>query len=137
MKGQGSNEMKPNETNLTAKMQKALAALLDNPKVEDAARVCGVTRITLWRYMQDEHFQTEYRAAQRLVVDSAISELQAATSEAVQTLKRNLKCGSFSAENMAAQAILSHSMKALEVRELIERVDRLEKVYAARGVKTA
>jgi hypothetical protein len=105
---------------LTPKQRKAIAALIEHPSMDGAAKASGVTRQTLWLWMQQEAF-------------GAIAELQNATAQAVRTLVRNLDCGNSFAENGAATTILSHSLKALELRDLIARVDELEK----RGIKRA
>ena len=118
---------------LTRKAEQAIAALLEHPTIAEAARGCGVSERSLWRWLQRDDFQKRYRTAQRAVVDSAISELQAATKEAVTTLRRNLNCGNFFAENAAAQAILSHSFKAIEVRELQEQIDEIKTLLETRA----
>ncbi len=117
---------------LTRKAEQAIAALLEHPTIAEAAKACGISERSLWRWLQRDDFQKRYRAAQRAVVDSAISELQAATKEAVTTLRRNLNCGNFFAENAAAQAILTHSFKAIEVRELQEQIDEIKTLLAVR-----
>jgi 16S rRNA C1402 (ribose-2'-O) methylase RsmI len=78
--------------------------------------------------MQETEFMKRLRAAQREVVNAAIGELQAATTEAVKTLRRNLNCGIAFAENSAATTILTQSFKVIEMQELAERVERLEQL---------
>ncbi len=123
-------ESKGHGEKLTRKAEQAIAALLEHPTMAEAARSCGVSERSLWRWLQRDVFQKRYREAQRAVVDSAITKLQAATVRAVETLERNLTCGSFFAENAAAQAILTHSFKAIELQELQSRIEHLEKTFA-------
>jgi len=126
-------------TRLSRKAEQAIAALLEHPTIPEAAKACGVSERSLWRWLQREDFQKRYREAQRAVVDAAISELQAATKEAVSTLRRNLNCGNFFAENAAAQAILTHSFKAIEMQEMQQRIERLEQILESsngrRGIR--
>jgi hypothetical protein len=124
---------------LTRKAEQAIAALLEHPTMAEAARSCGVSERSLWRWLQREDFQKRYREAQRAVVDSAITKLQAATLRAVETLERNLTCGNFFAENAAAQAILTHSFKAMELQEMQQRIERLEQILDAqkKGMRRA
>ena len=126
-------ESKGHGEKLTRKAEQAIAALLEHPTIDEAARACGVSKRSLWRWLQREDFQRQHRKAQRAVVDGAIAELQAATKEAVKTLRRNLRCGNFFAENAAAQAILTHSFKAIELHELQSRIERLEQTLDAQG----
>jgi hypothetical protein len=88
--------------------EKALAALLNASTVRDAATQSGLSEETLYRYLRDEDFKNEYHQAQRQVVESAISGLQQAANEAVETLKRNLTCDNPQAEIRAAQLILDN-----------------------------
>lgn len=106
--------------------QKAIAALLTCKTMAEAARTCGISQKILWAWLQDAGFQRDYQAAQRVVVDGAIAKLQAATDKAVETLIKNLGSSNDFASNAAAQAILSHSQKAIEQRDVTDRLARLE-----------
>jgi len=125
-------ESKGHGEKLTRKAEQAIAALLEHPTIDEAAKACGVSKRSLLRWLQRDDFQKRYREAQRAVVDSAITKLQAATVRAVETLERNLTCGNFFAENAAAQAILTHSFKAIEMRELQEQIDEIKTLIATR-----
>ena len=118
---------------LSRKGEQALAALLQHATIKDAARACGISEKSLWRWLQREDFQKRYREAQRAVVDASIAELQGATKEAVKTLRRNLTCGNPFAENTAATTILAQSLKAIELQELQERIERLEQMLEMQG----
>ncbi len=115
---------------LSRTQEKAIAALLSTRTIGEAAKVCGVNDATMWRWLQLPDFQAAYRAARRQVVERAITELQAATGEAVETLKRNLTCGKPEAENRAAQIIIEQAIKGVELVDLQERVERLETLLA-------
>jgi kynurenine formamidase len=98
--------------------------------LKDAAAQAKVSEVTLWRWLQDEDFAKAYRAARRQVVERAVSELQAAASEAVETLKRNLHCENPGVEIRAAQIVLEQAVKGIELIDLQERVERLEGLLA-------
>jgi len=88
--------------------EKALAALLTSSSVKDAALASGLSEETLYRYLRDEEFSEEYRSARRQIVETAVSGLQQAANEAVETLRRNLACDNPQAEIRAAQLILDN-----------------------------
>ena len=115
---------------LTKKQEAAIAALLSTSVMKDAAAQVGISDVTLWRWLQLPEFEAAYRAARRQVVERAITELQTAASEAVETLKRNLSCGKPEAENRAAQIIIEQAVKGVELIDLQERVERLETLLA-------
>ncbi len=111
---------------ITRKYEQAIAALLSEPSIKAAADACKIGEGTLYRWLQLPDFQTAYRAARRQVVERAVSELQAACGEAVETLKRNLHCENPAVEIRAAQIILEQSIKGVELVDLQERLERLE-----------
>ncbi len=115
---------------LTRKHEQAIAVLLSTPSIPEAAKVVGIGEATLWRWLQLPDFQAAYRAARRQVVERAVSELQAAASEAVETLKRNLHCENPGVEIRAAQIVLEQAIRGVELIDLQERVERLENLLA-------
>jgi transposase-like protein len=116
---------------LTKKQEAAIAALLSTSVMKDAAAQVGISDVTLWRWLQLPEFEAAYRAARRQVVERAVTELQAATGEAVETLKRNLHCENEAVEVRAASIILEQAVKGVELIELQERVQRLEELSAS------
>ncbi|MDQ3302178.1 MAG: hypothetical protein M3518_02350 [Actinomycetota bacterium] len=112
---------------LSHHQDRAVAGLLSTRTIAEAAAAAGVSSRTLERWLSESHeFVAEYRAARRRVVEGAVSQLQDATTEAVDCLKRNLSCGMPSTEVRAASVILDHALKAVEVYELESRLAALE-----------
>ena len=66
-------------------------------------------------------------------MEGAIGRLQQAATEAVTTLQRNLTCGTPAVEVRAATAILDQAIKAIELFDVVERVEQLEARLAARA----
>ncbi len=108
----------------------AITALLACPTIEAAAERVRVAPATLRHCPAEDDFRNRYRAARRQVVEQAVSQLQAATSEAVGALQRNLGCGRPSAEIAAAKAIIDQAIRAIELVDLAERVEQLEQAAA-------
>jgi hypothetical protein len=108
------------------KQDKAILALLTEPTVEAAARSADVAPATIWRWSQQPEFKSRLRDARRAVVEGAIGRLQAAATEAVETLRRNLTCGTPSVEVKAAATILDQAVRCVELFDLAERVEQLE-----------
>jgi len=118
--------MKGHGEKLSRKQEAAIVALMSCPTIAEAASKVGIGEATLWRWMQRPAFQRCYRAARGRVVEAAIGTLQQATTEAVAALQRNLTSGVPSVEVQAAKAILDQSTKAIELMDLVERVEYLE-----------
>lgn len=105
---------------------KALIALLNTKSVRDAAKACRLSEATIYRYLREPGFASQYREARRQTVENAISDLQRATGEAVETLQRNLHCENPAVEVRTAQIILENAIKGVEVIDILERLERLE-----------
>ena len=106
--------------------ERALAALLSEPTIAQAATNANVSESTLLRWLAEPSFKARYRDARRQVVELAVTGLQHATSEAVETLSSNLQCGVPSSEIAAAKAVLDFAVKGVELVDLAERVEQLE-----------
>lgn len=101
-------------------------ALLAHETIADAAKASGVAPRTAFRWLQEPAFQTAYRAARRQIVEHSLSVLQRATSEAVETLRRNLHGVQPAVQVSAARSILEFGIRAVEVDDLSERVEQIE-----------
>lgn len=110
----------------SAKQEKSLAALLTEKDLRSAAAKAGVSETTLWRWLKEDDFLAEYRRLRRDAVEQAAAQLQQASSEAVETLRKNLSCGNPTAENVAAKTILEQSIKTIEILDLQERLEQIE-----------
>ncbi len=120
--------MKPSDGKLTPKQEAALLALLAHGTIEAAYGAAGVSKATMWRFMQLPEFQTRYRAARRQLVETAIAQLQSDCTIAARALREVAedKEAPASSRVAAAKAILDQSISAIELMDLQERVERLE-----------
>lgn len=117
---------------LDAKQEKALAALLSQPTMAAAAKACGSSETTLFRYLHDENFKAHYRRALAEVVGHAISQLQRDCSVASKALREicENKEAPASARVAAARAILDGAIKAVELQDMEQRLEDLEAALA-------
>lgn len=124
-------------SNLTAKQEATILALLSNSTIKEAAKCAGVGEATIFRWLQLKDFQTAYREARKQTVNHAIAQLQKACSEAVGTLRSVMKdkASPSSSRVSAAKAVLETSIKAVELEELIGRIEDLEKIAEQSGGK--
>lgn len=111
---------------LTRKQEQAIACLLTTQTVAEAARACGVGEATMFRWLQQPEFVEQYRQFRRAILSDALSDLQTATREAVDTLRRLLTSGAPAVECRAAIAVLDIALRASEMQEMEQRLTRLE-----------
>ena len=126
----------PERTELRPKEARAIAALLCEPTVEAAARTARVGARTLGRWLQRPDFAEELARAAREAMTGAMKSLQAASVEAVETLRAILadEEGPTTARVSAARVVLEQSQRAMEREELEGRIVDLEREVAERGL---
>jgi len=115
--------------------ERALAALLECSSIAEAAKRCELSQETLYRYLREREFVADYRNARRQVVENSITQLQQASGEAVEALRRNLSCSNPQAEIRAAQIILDNSIKGVEIVDVIERLEIIENAIETENQK--
>jgi len=113
---------------MSRKQEQAIAALLSEPTIPAAAAVAGIGEATLWRWLKRAEFQTAYREARREAYAHAVTLMQKAGGQAVQTLLEIIRDPQAPTNSRlsAARAILEMGRAALIDEDLTERVKRLE-----------
>ena len=120
-------------TKFKRKLEEAVAAMLTQRNVEEAARSVGISTATLMRWQKEPELQQAYRAARRAAHGQSIARLQQATSAAVSTLLKVMVDASTPASTKvrAADSVLDHSAKAIEIEDIEARVSELERAAEA------
>jgi AcrR family transcriptional regulator len=106
--------------------EKILVALLEGVSIRDAAKTSGVSEATIYNYLKDAEFLSEYRNARRQTVENAIGQMQNAASEAVERLRELMFCENFAVGARCAQIIFENSIRGLELTDILSRLEVLE-----------
>jgi transposase-like protein len=115
------------------KQEEAIAALLTQRNIEEAARAAGIGARTLLRWLKLPEFQAAYRQARREAFGQAVARLQQGTSAAATTLlKIMIDAGTpASVRVRAADSIFNHAAKAIEIEDIEARLSELERAAEA------
>ena len=121
MKGHGSK--------FGRKKEAAVAALLTQRTLDEAARVAGIGAQTLHRWLKLPEFQAAYLEARRAAVSQSNARLQQASSAAVSTLLKIMVDLSAPASTRvrAADKILARARQAIELEDIEVRLAALER----------
>jgi hypothetical protein len=113
---------------LNRKMEDAIAALLTHRSIEEAAKAAGIGTQTLMRWMKLPEFESQYRKARRMVFRQSTARLQQASGAAATTLAKVMVDPATppAVKVRAAECILNHGLKAIEVEDIDARVTDLE-----------
>jgi transposase-like protein len=111
------------------KKEEAIAALLTQRNIEEAAKTAGIGANTLLRWLKVPEFQAAYRDARRAAFGQAVARLQQGTSAAATTLLKTMIDANTpaSVRVRAAEAIFNHAAKAIEIEDIEARVTELER----------
>ena len=120
-------------TKFKRKLEEAVAAMLTQRNVEEAARSVGISTATLMRWQKEPEFQAAYRQARREAFGQATARLQQASGAAVATLLKIMVDvnAPHSTRVRAADCVLDRAGKAIEIEDIEARVSELERAAEA------
>ena len=124
-----SREEKP----LSNRQQLAIAEVLANSSLEGARRRLKVSKGAFYGWLKDPRFQAELGRQRAALIGHAVDRLKYGITRAVEKLLELLGEGQPGIELRAAQAILDHGFKAIELQELETRLETLEQAVQRSG----
>ena len=112
----------------TRKKEEAIAALLLQRNVEEAARTAGIGTQTLLRWLKLPEFVKEYRKARREAVHQSVAQMQQATGAAATTVLKLMTDMNIPAavRLRAAECVFDRAFKGIELEDIEARVSELE-----------
>ena len=113
---------------LGRKQEEAIAALLSQRNIEEAARAAGVGTRTLIRWLKLPEFGKEYRKARREAVHQSVARLQQATGAAATIVLKLMTDPNVPAavKLRAAECVFDRAFKGVELEDIEVRVAALE-----------
>jgi hypothetical protein len=130
--------MKGHGAKFGRKMEEAVAALLTHRNHEEAAKAVGIGTATLLRWQKQPEFEAAYREAKRESYKQSIARMHHMTSAAVSTLGKIMVDPAVppSTRVRAADSILDHAAKAIEIEDIDSRVAALEQAAESHETNT-
>ncbi len=121
--------MKGHGTKFGRKKEEAIAALLTQRNLDEAARAIGVAPNTLLKWMKLPEFDAAYREARRAAFRQSVARLQQGAPAAATTLLKTMidPDTPASVRIRAAECVMNHAMKAIETEDIEARVTELER----------
>lgn len=114
---------------MTNRQQKALAALIRSPTVEEAAQAAGIGYSTLRRWLsEDDDFRQAYQKELAGLVSDAAAQAKQSLSPALSTLREIVEDQYVpaAARVSAARALLDYGLRLTEIIDIIPRLEALE-----------
>lgn len=110
---------------LTGPQRRTVAALLTAGSIEAAATAAGVSRNTVFRWLQEDAFRAELARARARLFDETMMQLQEVMREGVRVLSGLLKSRNEGIRSRAVAVALGLGMRAREAVNLSELVRSL------------
>jgi len=112
-----------------------ITALLTERSIELAAKKSGIGEHTIYRWMATPEFDKAYKEAKRKILDHAISQIQISVTEAVGVLRSimNDTENPASSRVSSAKTIIEQALKAVELEDVVKRVEELERIIEEKG----
>ena len=117
---------------MTRKKHLLIAELIQQPTIREAAKAANLGEATAYRWLKNPTFQRGYRTARQQIVELSISQIQKASTEAVDVLREILhdNTAPTSSRVSASKIILELSLKGLEITDILGRLDSLEQAMS-------
>ncbi len=117
---------------LNSRQLKAIPILIGCDTVEGAAKEAGISKNTIYTWMQQEEFSKAVAEARKKLFDKAMHKLMNVSMKAVITLEKLLNAESEAVRRAAANDILGHILKYRELTEFEDRLETVEKIVLER-----
>ena len=120
--------MKGHGTKFTRKKEEAIAALLTNRSLDDAAAAIKVSVKTLLRWLKMPEFYLAFAEARRAAVSQANARLQQATGAASTAILKMMVDPAVppAVRLRAAACMMTRAQKSIELEDILMRLEALE-----------
>lgn len=121
--------MTKNDTlSLSARQQQALPIFASNLTIEEACECAGISRNTFYEWLKEPQFKLELDRLRNEIVNEAVNHLKITSTKAARTLAGLLeRDDSPTVQRSAANDVLGHVMKFMELKELEDRLADIER----------
>lgn len=119
--------MDKNEQNLTRNQSKAISLILEARSITEGVKKAGISKTTFYAWLKNPEFKAEFVRQRQELVDLALHELKTSLSEAVTVLRELLKAEGEGVRLRTAQAILENVLKSIELENIEQRLEVLER----------
>ncbi len=113
-------------TQLTDRQVMAIPHLISSPTLEEGRRRAKIAKQTLYNWLKEPEFKREFRRQRNEAVREALDCLKGAVAKAVDTLIRLMDSPKPYIRKAAAEKIVDYTLKAIEMEELEERLEKVE-----------
>jgi transposase len=113
---------------LSKRQAQALPIFASNLTIEEACERAGISRNTFYEWLKEPQFKSELERLRNEIVNEAVNHLKMTSTKAAKTLGDLLeRDDSPTVQRAAANDVLGHVMKFMELKELEDRLADIER----------
>ncbi len=113
---------------LSKRQTQALPIFASNLTIEEACERAGISRNTFYEWLKEPQFKLELDRLRNEIVNEAVNHLKITSTKAAKTLGDLLeRDDSPTVQRAAANDVLGHVMKFMELEELEDRLADIER----------
>ena len=107
-----------------------MIAVLNKPTMQEACDDVGITTQTGYRWLKEEEFNREFQVVKRDFMRNVTTIIQKNNKIAVETIVEIMKNKRLppTVRLQGAKTILEYGYKGLEIEDILERLDKLERI---------
>ena len=114
---------------ITVKKELFMLALVTEPNVRKAYEKANISNNTAYKWLNDKEFQSAFTQFKREMMRATTARLQSHTTNAVDVLSKIMvdENAPANARVQSVRTILEYAYKGVELEDISERVERLER----------
>lgn len=113
--------------------EKIIAVLLASDTRKKACKTLGIKEQTLYDRMSKPDFQVKYKQARDEIIKQVTDRISSEITEAISVISEIMHDNNNSPQIRlnASDCLLRHGIRLIEQRDIIERIEKLEAIYAS------
>ncbi len=113
---------------LTSNQLRAISCILESSSIEEAAKKAKISRASIYNWLKDEKFSKKLKTERDFLFSEGLNLLMQANMKAVKELVDLLDSNEEKTRRLAAKEILNMSLRVAEIRNLEERISKIEAI---------
>jgi AcrR family transcriptional regulator len=118
---------------LSRRQLKAIPFLVGSPTYTQGCEKAKVNKATIYKWLKNSDFKAELDRQRSEIVEAAFDMIAQNIEKAVSTLAELLDTGDDRVKRLTANDIIGHFFKHKELKDLEERIGRIEQQLEKRG----
>jgi len=110
----------------------AISQIVISSSIEEASQRGKVSRGTLYKWLKDKNFKIELKRQRDEIITGALEKLKGSITKAVEELIKLTGAQREEVRRLACNDIITHVLKSIELEDIDQRLDKVERIVLER-----